>query len=279
MNFADPRNDVAFKKIFGDENKKEILISFLNNILGFAGTEREIIELTIENPYQAPKLEGLKTTILDIKVLDKRGIHYIIEMQVLHTEAFEKKVLYYVSKAYAQQMETGENYPTLNPVIFLGFLNFKLFKENENYASRHLILDEKTNQHLFTDFELHFIELPKFKKSLEELTDVKDKWIYFVKHAGDMSVIPGEMSEPKEIREAFEAANKFTWSKEDLDAYDAKGIYIADERQRIVYAEKMGIEKGEKQKALAIAKAMLAENMPIDTISKITGLTQAEIQE
>ena len=69
MKFADPKNDVAFKKIFGNENKKEILISFLNNILDFTGTNKEIVEITIANPYQVPKLDGLKHSILDIKAL------------------------------------------------------------------------------------------------------------------------------------------------------------------------------------------------------------------
>jgi hypothetical protein len=89
IKFVDPKNDVAFRKIFGDENKKEILISFLNNVLEFAGTDKEIIDITIKNPYQVPKLKELKETILDIKAVDKRNIHYIIEMQVFHTTAFE----------------------------------------------------------------------------------------------------------------------------------------------------------------------------------------------
>jgi hypothetical protein len=132
--FVDPKNDVAFRKIFGDENKKEILISFLNNILEFAGTNKEIIDITIQNPYQVPKLKELKETILDIKAVDKRNIHYIIEMQVFHTTAFEKKVLYYVSKAYYQQLKKAEEYPKLNQVIFLGFLNFKLFHKNPDFS-------------------------------------------------------------------------------------------------------------------------------------------------
>ncbi|MGD2090109.1 MAG: Rpn family recombination-promoting nuclease/putative transposase [Candidatus Aminicenantes bacterium] len=162
--FVDPRNDVAFRKIFGDENKKDILISFLNNILDFAGTNKEIMDITITNPYQVPKLKELKETILDIKALDKRNINYIIEMQMFHTSAFEKKVLYYVSKAYYQQLNRAEDYPKLNQVIFLGFLNFKLFHNNPDYATRHLILDEKTNKNHFQDFELNFVELPKFTK-------------------------------------------------------------------------------------------------------------------
>ncbi|HLP46414.1 MAG TPA: Rpn family recombination-promoting nuclease/putative transposase [Candidatus Kapabacteria bacterium] len=291
MKFADPKNDVAFKKIFGDENKKGILISFLNNILDFAGTTKEITDIMIANPYQVPKLEGLKYSLLDIKALDKRGIHYIIEMQVIHTEALEKRVLYYTSKAYVQQHNKADEYPKLNQVIFLGFLDFIFFKNNPDYATRHLILDKKTNEHLFTDFELNFVELPKFKKDLDHLDNVKEKWIYFVKNAGDMKIIPEQMKSPKEIYEAFEVANEHTWSQEELDAYDAEGIFIADQRQGHIYAQKQGLaeglaegradglEKGKKNKALEIAKKLKEKGMDPDFICETTGLTKDEISQ
>jgi hypothetical protein len=78
--FVDPKNDVAFRKIFGDENRKEILISFLNNILEFAGTAKEIMDIDIKNPYQVPKLKELKETILEwskeeLEAYDARGIY------------------------------------------------------------------------------------------------------------------------------------------------------------------------------------------------------------
>ncbi|MFC2141025.1 Rpn family recombination-promoting nuclease/putative transposase [Acidobacteriota bacterium] len=283
LKFVDPKNDVAFRKIFGDENKKDILISFLNNILDFAGTNKEIIEITIQNPYQVPKLKELKETILDIKAVDKRNIHYIIEMQMFHTTAFEKKVLYYVSKAYYQQLNRAEDYPKLNQVIFLGFLNFRLFNENPDYTTRHLILDEKTNENHFQDFELNFVELPKFTKTLEELKDIKDKWIYFVKNASDMTMIPKELEEPKELREAFDTANQMSWSKEELDAYDARGIYIQNERGRIEYAleegEKIGYDKGKDEKARQMAKTMKKEGEPVEKISRYTGLSKEEIEK
>ncbi|MDQ1353120.1 MAG: Rpn family recombination-promoting nuclease/putative transposase [Acidobacteriota bacterium] len=293
LKFLDPKNDVAFRKIFGDENKKEILISFLNNILEFADTPKEIIDITIKNPYQVPKLLELKETILDIKAVDKRNIHYIIEMQVFHTTAFEKRVLYYVSKAYYQQLDRSEEYPKLNQVIFLGFLDFNLFKQNPHYFTRHLILEEKSNEHHFQDFELNFVELPKFNKTLAELKDIKDKWIYFVKNAENMKMIPTELQEPKELKEAFEVANQMTWTKKELDAYDAMGIYIQDERGRIDYAleegkeigEKIGLQKGEKigfdkgkfEEKQAIARAMLKEGMKPDVIARLTGLAIDDI--
>jgi predicted transposase/invertase (TIGR01784 family) len=291
LKFVDPKNDVAFRKIFGDENKKDILISFLNNILEFAGTNKEIMDITITNPYQVPKLKELKETILDIKAVDKRNIHYVIEMQMFHTTAFEKKVLYYVSKAYYQQLNRAEDYPKLNQVIFLGFLNFRLFNENPDYTTRHLILDEKTNENHFQDFELNFVELPKFIKTLKELKDIKDKWIYFVKNAGDMTMIPKELEEPKELHEAFETANQMSWSKEELDAYDARGIYIQDERGRIEYAleegEKIGVEKGKQlgidigkdEKTREMAKAMKIKGYPIEEISELTKIPKEEIEK
>jgi len=289
--FVDPKNDVAFRKIFGDENKKEILISFLNNILEFAGTDKEIMDITIQNPYQVPKLKDLKETILDIKAVDKRNIHYIIEMQVFHTTAFEKKVLYYVSKSYYQQLNRAEDYPKLNQVIFLGFLNFILFHKNPDYATRHLILDEKTNENHFKDFELNFVELPKFTKSLEELKDIKDKWIYFVKNAGNMKVIPRELQEPKELKEAFEVAKQMKWSKEELEAYDALGIFIQDERGRVEYAleegirigEEKGIKKGKLEGKIEgkieTAKELLKMGIEIEKITKATGLKKEEIEK
>lgn len=119
----------------------------------------------------------------------------------------------------------------------------------------------------------NFVELPKFNKSLKELSDVKEKWIYFVKNASDLTIIPKEMEEPKEIREAFEVANQLSWTKEELDAYDKKGIYIQDERGRIEYAK----EEGKKEKALEIAKSMLNKGISIDIIAETTGLAKEEI--
>ncbi len=270
---------------------KEILISFLNNILNFSGTDKEIVDISIKNPYQTPKLKGLKETILDIKAVDKRNIHYIVEMQVLHTPALEKRILYYVSKAYYQQLDKSDDYPKLNQVIFLGFLDFTLFKDQPNYATRHLILEEETNGHHFKDFELNFIELPKFTKNLQELADVKDKWIYFVKNAGDMTIVPKEMEEPNEIREAFNVANKVTWTKEELDVYDYIGVHIQDERGRLEYAleeglkkgmEKgieKGMEKGLKQATIQMAEKLKKEGVDIGIIAKTSGLAKAEIQQ
>jgi predicted transposase/invertase (TIGR01784 family) len=131
------------------------------------------------------------------------------------------------------------------------------------------------------------VELPKFTKTLEELKDIKDKWIYFVKNAGTMKMIPRELQEPKELREAFEVAKQMKWSKEELEAYDARGIYIQDERGRIEYAleegikigEEKGIQKGKKQGKIETARELLKMGIEIEKIANATGLKKEEIEK
>ncbi|MFA6396758.1 MAG: Rpn family recombination-promoting nuclease/putative transposase, partial [Sulfurimonas sp.] len=151
MQFADPKNDVAFKKIFGDEQHKEILISFLNAILDFKD-DKVIASLDIVSSSQVPKIEEMKLTILDIKAKNKAGEEFIVEMQKRDLYDFTKRSLYYTSKAYVEQLDVSQNYNTLKKVYFIGILNFNML-ENKEYISRHLILNKDTLSHDLKDFE------------------------------------------------------------------------------------------------------------------------------
>jgi predicted transposase/invertase (TIGR01784 family) len=140
MIFINPKTDFAFKKIFGSDQSHGILISFLNGIL-YAG-QPTIQALDILNPYQAPKILGVKNTYLDIKAKLATGETVIIEMQVLNVAGFEKRILYNAAKAYSIQLQAGEDYPLLNPVIALTVTDFIMFPELEAVMSR-FILKEK----------------------------------------------------------------------------------------------------------------------------------------
>ena len=139
--FINPKTDFAFKKIFGSQQSHGILISFLNGIL-YEGNS-VILDLEILNPYQAPKIRGVKDTYLDIKAKLATGETVIIEMQVLNVEGFEKCILYNAAKAYSIQLTSGQEYPRLNPVIALTITDFEMFAEIEAIISR-FILKEKT---------------------------------------------------------------------------------------------------------------------------------------
>ena len=115
MKFVDIKNDIAFRKIFGNENKTEILISFLNAVLELP-KGRKIKKVEIKNPYQLPEIKDLKSSILDVRATDERNISYIVEMQVEEPDGFDKRVQYYTAKQYSSQIEIGDDYPKLNQV-------------------------------------------------------------------------------------------------------------------------------------------------------------------
>jgi predicted transposase/invertase (TIGR01784 family) len=276
LKFVDPKTDIAFKKIFGNDAHKNILIEFLNEILEL---DSPIESVTINNAYQVPRLKGLKETTLDVKATDKLKREFIVEMQVEKETAFAKRAVYYSSKAYSQQLKKAEKYHLLNPVIFLGILDFTMF-EHDSVISRHLILNKDTGQHDLKDLEFNFIELPKFTKSESELETVAEKWIYFLQHADDLDRVPENANTPA-LQEAYEVAAQHTWTAEELDIYEAQEFKIAVDanvlKTALMDGMNKGIEQGKESKALEIANNLLSL-MDDSAIAHITGLDIQTIQ-
>ena len=114
MKFLDVKTDFAFKKVFGSEGSKDILLSFLNSLVLFS--EGEVIEdLIIVDPYQIPLIKGMKDTYVDVKAKLSNGTSVIIEMQILNVQGMEQRILYNAAKAYSTQLVQGESYHLLNP--------------------------------------------------------------------------------------------------------------------------------------------------------------------
>ncbi len=272
MKFADVKNDIAFRKIFGNENKKEVLISFLNAILDFE-EKHKITDVTILNPYQLPKFRDGKATIIDVKAKDQSGREFIVEMQVADALGFSKRVLYYTSQGYVSQIDRGEFYDKLNPTIFIGILDFTLTK-NPKYISRHRILDVETGERIMEDMEFNFIELPKFNVEKKNLKTLVEKWVFFIKEAENLEVIPDEIDDAG-LRSAFEQANIQAWSPEELEAYDYAGLRETEDRLRLEKAKADAI----KENQIKIARQMKSKGMDISIITEMTGLTTDEINE
>jgi predicted transposase/invertase (TIGR01784 family) len=281
MIFINPKTDFAFKKIFGSEQSHDILISFLNGIL--YNSEAIITDLEILNPYQAPRIRGVKDTYLDVKAELVTGQQVIIEMQVLNLEGFEKRILYNAAKAYSIQLGQGEKYTTLNPVIALTITDFEMFDELDTVISR-FVLKEKEFlvDYPICDLELVFVELPKFRLTLDELTSLTDKWMYFLQHTRELTEIPETMGAVGEIRQAFEVANQANLSRDELDELDHQLIFIQDQRNAIALAAKrsleQGLEQGTRTTQIAIAQKLLA-TMDDGTISQATGLSIGDVQQ
>ncbi|WP_052566834.1 Rpn family recombination-promoting nuclease/putative transposase [Candidatus Magnetobacterium casense] len=277
MRFVDVKSDIAFKRIFGNETKKEILISFLNAVLGLTG-DREIGEITLLSPYQAPKIDELKYTILDIRAVDKRGVTFIIEIQVQREKGFAKRVLYYTSKAYINQLGRGDDYPALNQVIYIGIVDFNIF-EGDNYLTRHLILNAATFKQELEDFEFYFIELPKFKKKEDEVESIIEKWVYFIKNASSLEMVP-KCADFVEIKDAYEIANKSTWNKEDFEVYEYWQIRRQIDKSAIEYAVESAVKSAEEKALIAEEKALIKGQLEGERKGiikgKIEGLIEGE---
>ena len=283
MKFVDIKNDIAFRKIFGNENRKEVLISFLNAVL-LLENDKKIISVDILTPYQLPALKGGKVTILDVKAKDQSDKSYIIEMQVAEVDGFDKRVLYYASKSYSSQIDRGDLYKKLNPTFFIGILDFEI-TQNQDYISRHKIIDIETGENFIKDIEFNFIELPKFNKTENELTTVVDQWVYFLKNAEDLKLIPENVKD-EGLRNAYEDAAKHNWTKEELDAYDYVLMREQDDRGRWTLATRRAVEKAVKQaneeakelRNIDIALKLILRGETNNEISEITGLSETQIE-
>jgi len=275
MKFVDIKNDIAFRKIFGNENKKEILISFLNAVLELP-KGKKIKKIEIKNPYQLPEIKDLKSSILDVRATDERHISYIVEMQVEEYDGFDKRVQYYTAKQYSSQIEKGDDYPKLNQVIFIGILDFIFFDDDDDidYITRHKTVNVKTQKCSLNGMIYNFIELPKFTKKLENIKILVDKWIYFIKNAANLDVIPDNLKD-EGLKHAYEDADRHNWTKEELEAYHYAEMRRQDEKGKTTVA----IRKAEENKTVEFAREMINANEPTEKIVKYTKLSKEAIEK
>jgi predicted transposase/invertase (TIGR01784 family) len=281
MKFVDVKNDVAFHRVFGSANKTVTLISFLNAIMQLEG-ENRISWVKIENPYQFPLTTGGKISILDVNATDQMGRKFVVEMQVADKEGFAKRTQFYTAREYGTQIESGDEYPLLRPTHFVGILNFN-FTKNSNYYSHHGTIDLETGEHLLKDVQYFFIELLKFRKTINDLVTLMDKWTYFIKNAENLEMMPSDIKD-EGLQTAYAEADKHNWSPIELKAYIQAGVRDADMVQERVFAENVGKEKAEakakeeaEMKEVKLILGLHDNNVPIPVIAKSFDKTEEEI--
>ena len=307
--FLDPKNDVAFRRIFGSEKNKDILIHFLNDMLVFK-KRQPIVDVTFLKTIQDPEIAAKKTSIVDILCKDQAGNTVVVEMQVAKSKGFEKRAQYYAAKAYISQMDRGDTkYQNLKEVIFLAIADFVMFPDKQDYKSDHVILDKASYEHDLKDFSFTFLELGKFNKHKDDLKTMIEKWSYYFKHADETS--ERELHEIFEqdtiIRKAYEELNRFSWNEEELRAYDQeikrerdneavmdeklyqaeiKGLERGIEKGRlegkaegIQEGEARGIGKGKEKAFYKVAVDLLKLGLPVEEISAITELPISILNE
>ena len=296
MRFLDVKTDFAFKKVFGSQQSKPVLIDFLNAMLDYSG-EFAIADLEIVDPYQIPLIKGMKDSFVDVKAVLANGSRVIVEMQVLNVEGFEQRILFNAAKQYSSQLMQGEHYRLLNPVIALTFTDFVLFKDAPaQVLSRFKLMEKQRLVDYGDDIELVFVELPKFQFTAEQLDSVQQRWIFFVKNAGQLNFIPETLNTPS-LRQAFDIINEAGMSADELEAQHKRRDFIILQRDALAKARsdgeqaglakgmeigvEQGIEQGIEQGRLAERNALIAQahraGLAPQLIASLVGMTEAEL--
>ncbi|EEH12158.1 Rpn family recombination-promoting nuclease/putative transposase [Wolbachia endosymbiont of Muscidifurax uniraptor] len=279
--FLDPKLDLTFKKIFGTERNKNILIHFLNDILGC--TEANTIqEVEFLSTIMDPEIASDKQSIVDVLCRDSSGNRYIIEMQLTRDKGFEKRAQLYAAKAYSRQADKSGKYVDLKKIFFIAISNCTLFPDKLDYISSHTIRDEKTNEHDLKDFQFIFVELPKFPKSrAEQLESVVDRWLFFFKYADETTDEDLRKIAEKSpiIKLAYDELDKFHWNEKDLIAYEERIMDLRKEEAILEYRLDLAKEEGRKEREIEVAKNLLKAGVSFNIIAQTTGLSMSEIKE
>lgn len=264
--FINPFTDFGFKKIFGSEESKPLLISFLNDLLPI--TEK-IISLEFKNIEKLGLVEEDRRAIFDIYCRDEKNNEFIVELQRAKQAHFQDRAAYYTSFLIQDQAKKGKWDFALTPIYFIGILDFSLASfPDENYLHFGQIIDIYSQQVMFKKLNFIYIEMTKFKKQESELANHLEWWLYFLRELVTFDDIPNQF-QGDIIEGAFNLAKLANMSYEDRHTYELSLKYYRD------FINVLDTTKQDTRRE--IAKNLLAMGLDIESIIKATGLTEEMI--
>ncbi|XOK61586.1 Rpn family recombination-promoting nuclease/putative transposase [Paenibacillus elgii] len=276
VELLDPRNDFLFKRIFGSEENRDVLLAFLNRTFIEAG-KPPLTEIVLINPYTEKDAPRDKQSILDIRGKTSEGELINVEMQLFNKYDTEKRTLFYWSKLYSGQLQEGQSYKMLKKCVAINILNYS-FLPNQQYHSVFHLREERSGIPLVDDIELHFLELPKLD---DHAVPVERgglvNWLLFLKGVDKSNWEVLTMNEPV-LKKAMDTLEFLSQDAEARRLYEDRQKFLHDEASMIEGALAEGEARGERKKALEMAKELLAHGVEISIIAKASGLPESEIR-
>ena len=240
MRYLDPKNDLTFKKVFGQH--PHLLISFLNALLPL-----DAVILSVEYlPHElVPEIPVLKYSIVYVRCTDQNGRQFIVEMQILWTDAFKSRVLFNASKAYVQQLGKGKVYESLQPVYSLNLVNETFEPIITEFYHHYKIVHQQHPDKYLKGLELVFVELPKFKAKNISERKMQLLWLRFMTEIEDNSeTIPEELLQNSIIKDAVDYLQESGFTKEELATYNKYWDDISSEMTLMNAAKAEGLAEG-----------------------------------
>lgn len=300
MRYLDPKNDLTFKKVFGQH--PHLLMSFLNALLPLTESQT-IVELVYLPAELVPEVPLMKHSIVDVRCTDRMGRQFIVEMQMLWTDSFKSRVLFNASKAYVQQLGKGREYKGLQPVYALSMVNDIFEPQMTDFYHHYAMVHQQHLTKRLEGLELVFVELPKFQADSWVDKRMAVLWLRYLTEIQDGSEqVPAELLAEPALREAVACLQESAFTRAELDAYNTYWDSVSSERTLLTAARaeglaeglaegiEQGIEQGREIERQAQEQMRKAEKrqtarqlkalgvLPIDQIATITGLSINDIE-
>lgn len=282
--YLNPFTDFGFKKLFGEELNKDLLLDFLNELL--KEEEGNIVGLTYLKNEQLGNTELDRKAIFDLYCENEKGEKFIVELQKTKQKFFKDRTLYYSTFPIREQARrTSDWIYELKAVYTIAILDF-VFDEDQNNPGKFRydvkLTDIETKQVFYDKLTFIYLEMPKFNKTVDELETRFDKWMYVIRNLNRLDRIP-EKLRGQIFEKVFEVAEIAKFSPDQIRSYEDSLKYYRDLKASLdtSYEEGMekGMEKGKFEKSVEIAKELLYSGVDMDIIVNATGLSKQQIEK
>jgi predicted transposase/invertase (TIGR01784 family) len=285
--YLDPKNDLVFKRIFGEH--PDLLISFLNALMPLPpGRQIESVEYL---PAElVPNNPAKKDSIVDVRCKDNCGRQFLVEMQMYWSRAFLSRLVFNTSKAYVKQLDKGDHYELLQPVYGLGILNENFDSVTPEFYHHYQTVNRGNTDEVIEGLEFVLVELPKFEPEKWADRKMAVLWLRFLKEIKEQTrEAPADLLANEYIHKAVDICEEGRFTEAELAHYEYYLDYIRTERAYL-YASYVdgqvkgkaegrveGEVEGERKKAIQVVKESAKAGIPVETIAVITGLTPEEV--
>lgn len=278
--YLDPKADRTFKKVFGEH--KDLLISLLNALLPLQ-QGKEIVSIEYLPPELMPLNPDKKDTIVDVRCTDTIGRQFLVEMQMYWTDMFKRRTLYNTCKAYARPLKKGEDYSEIKPIYTLSLINDVAFPElPDEFYHEFVPMHRNHTDEIIEDFEMIFVELPKFKPSSWQDRKMAVLWLRFLTEIDeDTKESPAELASDALVAKALELVEESAYTDAELLAIEKYWDQISRERTLENAAERRGVAKGRAEGraegVIDSARKMIAAGVEKNVVISALNLTQEQV--
>lgn len=277
--YINPFTDYGFKKLFGEEPNKDLLLDFLNELL--KEEQGEIVNLTYLKNEHLGTSEIDRRAIFDLYCENEKGEKFIVELQKSKQNFFKDRTVYYSTFPIREQAKRANWNYELKAVYTIAILDF-VFEEDKHEPEKFRydvkLTDIETQKVFYDKLTFIYLEMPKFNKTIDELETRFEKWLFVLRNLNRLDRVPDKLRE-QIFEKLFKTAEIAKFTPEQVRSYEDSLKYYRDLKNSLDTAKEEGFEEGIEKGIEKVAKKLLNNNIPIEIIIKSTGLTKEEIEQ